>query len=104
MLYPDTRTVVVRSVLISSAMAKYEAFRKGPYMKVSLSVPGGCKFLEPHLPTFVAAHNIDPRHKIQMIASFLKGVQLRGSLGSSLGCGDRTICEFLPVPCLRFAV
>lgn len=37
------------------------------------------------LRTFVAAHNIDPKARIQMMDSFFTGDQLRGSFGSSLG-------------------
>ena len=36
-----------------------------------------------------------------MTISFFHVDQFKGSLGSSEGCGARTMWEFLPVPCLR---
>lgn len=54
--------------------------------------------------TFVPAFNIDPRVRIPMIISLRHNGKLRGSLGSSLGCGDNTMCEFFPVPCFKLPV
>jgi hypothetical protein len=56
------------------------------------------------LHTFVPPFSIAPRYKIMMISSFFHIGQLSGSLGSSLGGGERTISLFLPVPCLRYCV
>jgi len=54
--------------------------------------------------TFVPAFSIAPRHKMATIISFFHIGQLRGSFGSSLGCGESTMWEFVPVPCLRLWV
>jgi hypothetical protein len=40
---------------------------------------------DPEELTLVAAHSIEPRHRIQIMASFLKPDQFKGSFGSSLG-------------------
>jgi hypothetical protein len=50
------------------------------------------------------APSTPPRFKIPKHNSRRHLGQFKGSLGSSDGCGARTICAFRPVPCLRPAV
>lgn len=54
--------------------------------------------------TFVPALSIAPRQRIATISSFFHIGQFNGSFGSSLGCGESTMCAFLPVPCFRVEV
>lgn len=69
-----------------SAMAKYEAFRKGPYgyKQVSTNMFHLVEMVDGEL-AFVPAFNMDPIHKTTVISSFFHIGQFRGSFGSSLG-------------------